>query len=181
MPSLPTIEREPDRRGFTPGRVLAIVVVVGLVIFWFLIFAGWFDKQNPDYLHDRAFVSRTARRCADARRSINQLPPASDSPNATARAGVVDQATDRLTAMVDAIAADRPDDAGDARIVRDWVTDWRVLLRDRRDYAARLRTDPQAKYLVDEKPKANDPYDTVIKNFADINDMPDCAPTLDVG
>ena len=171
----------PRRRGFTVGRVLVIVAVVSIAIFWSLVFAGWFDKRNPDYLTDRAFVTRTADRCAEARRSINRLPPASDSPTAESRAAVVDQATDRLQDMVDAIAADHPTNPSDARIVTAWVADWRVYLANRRDYARRLRRDPQAQFLVDQKPRANDSYDRVIKNFADINDMPDCGPTLDVG
>ncbi len=168
-------------RRITVARAAAMVVVVAIVIFWFLILAGWFNKRNPDYLHDRAFVSRTSQRCSDTRRAINRLPPAADSPTAAARADVVDQATARLTDMVDAIAADEPKDASDARIVKAWVADWRVYLGNRRDYTVRLRSNPRAQFLVDEKPRANDPYDRVIKNFADINDMPDCGPTLDVG
>ncbi len=171
----------PQRRGFTIGRVLAIVVVVAIVIFWFLVLSGWFNKRNPDYLKDRSFVSRTADRCAAARRAINHLPPASTSRSASDRADAIDTATDRLATMVDAIAADVPNNPSDAAIVKSWVADWRVYLGNRRDYTTRLRKKPRAQFLVDEKPKAGDPYDAVIKNFADANDMPDCAPTLDVG
>lgn len=174
-------EVPPVRRGFTIGRALAIVVVVAIVIFWFLILAGWFNKRNPDYLKDRSFVGRTADRCAAARRDINRLPPASASKSASDRAVAIDAATDRLNAMVDAIGADVPKNPSDAAIVKSWVTDWRVYLGNRRDYTTRLRKKPRAQFLVDEKAKAGDPYDVVIKNFADANDIPDCAPTLDVG
>lgn len=174
-------EVPPRRRGFTIGRGLAIAVVVAIVIFWFLVLAGWFNKRNPDYLKDRSFVSRTADRCAAARRDINRLPPARDSKTPSDRADAIDRATGRLATMVDAIAADVPKNPSDAGIVKSWVADWRVYLNNRRDYTTRLRKKPRAQFLVDEKPKAGDPYDAVIKNFADANDMPDCAPTLDVG
>lgn len=155
--------------------------MLGLALFWIAVFAGLFDRKNADYLHDRVFVARTARTCKAAMSAIGKLPPARESPTADQRADVVDRATAALVSMVDRIGADRPRDPKEARVVRLWLADWGVYLADRRDYTRRLRSDAGAKFLLDRKPKANDSYDTVIKNFADINDIPVCDPPLDVG
>lgn len=163
------------------GRTLLTVVVLIIVVFWVWVFSGAPAKKNPDYLHDRAFAHRTAATCAITRRAINKLTPAGDSKTATERSQVVDQATDDLSKMVTTIAADKPSDVSDTVIVNAWLGDWVHYLGNRRDYSNRLRKDDHARFLVDQKPKANDSYDTVIKNFADINDIPDCGPTLDVG
>jgi len=161
--------------------VVLVVAMLGLALFWIAVFAGVFDRKNPDYLHDRAFVSRTERTCKVAVVMIGKLPPARASRTASQRADVVDRATDELARMVDDISLDRPSHSEEARVVQMWLADWRVYLSNRRDYTRRLRGSPQAQFLVDRKPKANDSYDTVIKNFADINNIPACDPPLDVG
>ena len=61
-----------------------------------------------------------------------------------------------------------------------WVSDWRTWIQDRRRYTAALRADPRAQFLVSTN-QAGDSIDRPIKNFADINDIPECAPPLDVG
>lgn len=166
---------------WTLGRVVVVVAMLGLALFWIAVFAGLFDRKNADYLHDRAFVSRTARTCKATMATVARLPPARESRTAAQRADVVDRATSELARMIDRIGSDRPSDPQEARVMRMWLADWRVYLTDRRDYTRRLRRNAEAQFLVDRKPKANDSYDTVIKNFADINNIPVCDPPLDVG
>jgi hypothetical protein len=163
------------------GRVLVIVAIVAITLLWFYILSGAPKRNSPDYLQDRAFVTRTAHRCADTRRAINKLPPADTSKTPEARAAVVDEATADLQKMVDDIGNDLPKDAKGQRIVKAWLADWDHYLANRTDYAERLRKDAQAKFYVDEKPGVGDSYDAVVKNFADTNNIPDCDPTLDVG
>lgn len=164
----------------TVGRVAVVVTVLVIAGFWIWVFSGAPRKKNPDYLADRAFAERTQQRCERTDQSLRSLPRAEDARSATERADVVDRATDDLQAMVDRIAADQADNPSDDRIVDLWLDDWRIYLQNRREYATALRRDETARFLVDEKPRANDSYDLVIENFADINDIPECAPPLDV-
>lgn len=170
------------QRRVTVGRVLAVSVFVGMVIFWAMVFAGYFDRKNPDYLKDRSFAARISRQCAATKKTISNLPKAQQARTADDRAGTVDRATELLTAMVGKIEAQPPRDVGsDQRIVRLWIADWRHYLKNRRDYTSALRRDPRARFLVDIKPRTkNDAYDTVVKNFADINNIPSCGPPGDV-
>ena len=107
-----------------------------------------------------------------------RCPPAQATKGAKARAAVVSQANDELATMVDKLAADRPDDAGDRELVTKWLADWRRYVGNRRDYASRLRTDPSARLFVDEK--FNDSIETVVSTFAQVNDMDSCATPTDV-
>lgn len=179
--SPPAIEDGADerQRRFPVGRVLVVVVVLGIVVFWAWIFSGAPRRQNPDYLSDRRWVTVAERRCASARERLADLPDATTTDDASTRARVLDQATELLDAMVDDLAVPPPDNPADAGLVRQWVGDWRSYLAARHDYADRLRVDPDARLLLDEK--YNDPLDTVIETFADVNAMPSCATPGDVG
>ncbi len=171
-------ESAPSRR-FPVGRVLVVVVVLALVLFWAWIFSGAPRRQNPDYLSDRRWVTTAERTCASTREQLADLPNAATTADATTRAQVLDRATGLLDTMVDGLVQPPPEDPDDAVLVRRWVTDWRSYLAARRDYADRLRVDPGARFLVEEK--YDDPLDTVIETFAEVNAMPSCATPGDVG
>lgn len=164
----------------TVGRVLTVVAVLVMVGFWAWILSGAPRRANPDRVADRRYVASLAGRCRAAGRSIDALPAAADTRTAAERADVVDQATSILTRLVDRIEGDAPRSGDDAKRITGWVRDWRIYLRDRREYASRLRVDEQTKFLLDPN-RAGDPIDRPIKNFADINDMPACDPPGDVG
>lgn len=174
-------ETEPSERVWTLGRILAVTVALGLILFWLWIFAGGPRKQNPDYLSDRTWTERAEATCGAARSDIDALPGAETTARADDRADVVDQATDRLEAMVDELDATRPSGDGDVEVMAAWIADYRAYVANRRDYAARLRTDPTAKLLVDEKEGYRDGLDKVIETFADVNEIPSCAVPGDVG
>jgi ABC-type transporter Mla subunit MlaD len=167
-----------ERSTWRVGRILAVAVALGLVLFWLWIFAGGPKKQNPDYLADRAWVQRAQDTCRATVDRIDALPPASESTDNVARAQVVDRANDELETMLDQLAARRPTGDGDEEVVQPWLADWRTYLGNRRDYADRLANDPGAQLLVDEK--FHDSIETVIGTFAEVNDMPACAPPGDV-
>jgi hypothetical protein len=167
------------RRRFPVGRVLVVVVVLGIVAFWAWIFSGAPRRQNPDYLSDRRWVAAAERTCASTRVRLADLPNAATTDDADKRARVLDRATDHLDTMVDGLADPPPGNRADADLASQWVGDWRRYLAARRDYADRLRVDPDARLLLDEK--FDDPLDTVIETFAKVNDMPSCATPGDVG
>jgi hypothetical protein len=171
----PVVERP---KVWTLPRVLTVSITLAIILFWLWIFSGAPRKQNPDYLEDRGWADRTEATCAATRDRIAELPLPSESKTSAERADVVDQGTDELDAMIERIAADRPTGEGDEEVVQPWLADWRTYIANRRDYAERLRTDPDAKLLVDEK--FGDSIETVIGTFAGVNGMESCEVPGDV-
>jgi hypothetical protein len=109
---------EPMSMRWSIGRVLAVATMLAIALFWTVVFSGLPKRTNPDYLDDRAFVSRTETRCDELLADLDELPNGSFIEDANQRADVLDDATDmvhrlRLVEdMVDAtyIEADAPRD-----------------------------------------------------------------------
>lgn len=171
--------QEPLAMRWSVGRVLAVVTMIGIAVFWAAIFAGLPKRTNPDYLDDRAFVERTEARCDVLLTDLRELPDGTFIDDHVERAEVLDDATDRVEEMVDEIAADAPG-GDDAVSVDGWLADWRTYVENRRDFADRLRDDPEARFLLDQS-LGGDSVDKPIEVFADVNDMPSCATPGDVG
>lgn len=165
----------------TAIRVLAVIVVLAMMLFWIWIFARGPAKANPDRLDDRAYVERTEKRCQQLLTDLEALPPAEKADSASGRADVLDRANVMVAAMVDDIEGGAPTTGDDGVSLKRWFVDWRTYLADRKDYADRLRRDPDAKLLVTENPELKDSVDRTIQIFADVNDMGDCATPGDVG
>ena len=182
MPTtLPEAEvEEPLSMSWSVGRVLAVLVMVSIAIFWAVVFLGIPRKENPDRLDDRAFVERTIVRCDAMLEDLADLPSGPFVEDPVERAEVLDQATDLVEAMVDAIEADAPTTGDDAISLTGWLGDWRTYIENRRDYATRLRVDPDARLLLDPS-LGGDSVDKPIEIFADVNDMPTCATPGDIG
>jgi hypothetical protein len=165
---------------WTIWRVVVVLVVLSMVGFWAWIFAGGPARKNPDELTDRRYVARIERRCRTLRADLAQLPNAASITSATKRADVLDAANVELTAMVDDLEAWAPTTGDDATSVEGWIKDWRTYLKDRRAYADALRTDPQARLLLDLSP-LGDSVDKTIQVFTQVNAMPACDTPGDVG
>ncbi|CAN5431214.1 hypothetical protein BH10ACT1_BH10ACT1_16470 [soil metagenome] len=163
------------------GRILAVLTALAIALFWIWIFTGGPRKANPDRLDDRAYVARTEDACQQLLVDLDALPPAQQSRTAEARAGVLDRANVLVRDMVEGIEADAPTTGDDGKSLGLWFADWHTYLDDREDFAARLRQDPDAKFLVTENEELRDSVDKTIEVFADVNDMPDCATPGDVG
>lgn len=173
------VERARSLR-FRIGRVAVVVAVIVVVGFWAWVFTGGPTKANPDRVHDRAFIARTAKRCDTLRDRLGKLPNAASIKLAAKRADVLDQANLQVARTVAAIEKDAPRRGDDSTVVEGWIGDWKRYLQDRRNYAKRLRVDPTAQFVVSESPlKAG--VDDTIETFADVNDMPQCATPGDVG
>jgi hypothetical protein len=173
----------PGRR-WTPTRVVLAVVVIALVSMWvYVLYLAFGPGRQPpiDRLDDPAFARAAEERCAAAVADVDELPVASASPDATARAEVLDQANATFAAMLDDL--DGMVDlapAGDQRQrTTEWLADWRTYLGDREEYADALRTDPCARLLVSEKPGQGQQITGWIDEFAKANRMPSCASPLD--
>ena len=129
-----------------------------------------------------AAVDRPWRFCVGGSRHVSRpLPAATESETAEDRADVVDEATAIVGRMVDEIETDLPDDEEDLEVLEQWIADWRVYIGDRQSYADRLRADEAAQFEVTENERVFRGVDDTIRNFADVNNMPDCAVPGDVG
>lgn len=170
----------PTGHGWTIARVITVVAVLAMVGFWAWIFAGGPDKANPDYMSDRTFVDWAQDRCTKMNDQIDALPPARDSKTPDARADVIDRATGYIIVAVDDLEARAPKSSDDAKRMAGWIHDWRIWIGNRRTYTEALRSNPRAQFLLSTN-RAGDSIDTPIKNFADINNIPECDPPLDVG
>jgi hypothetical protein len=180
-----TPEPEPgrDRRGWrwwTPTRIVLALVVVALVSMWiYVLYLAFGPGRQPplDRLADPSFAAAGETRCAAALDVVDKLPFADESPNATARADVLDQANAAFAAMLDDLdrLAVREVPVGDQRRrATEWLADWRTYLGDRQDYADRLRTDPEARLLVSPKAGQSAQVTEWIDEFAKANRMPSC-------
>ena len=178
---IPERDDPPARpRRFPIGRTLGVLAALALAGFWIWILSGAPSRSNPDRVADREWAARAEATCAAARDRLDGLPPARDAATAEDRARIVDRGTDELTSMVDALADDLPADDGDAANVRRWLADYRRYLDARRDYAARLRRDPDAQLLYPER--FGDPLDRVLDVFAeDVNEIDSCGTPGDIG
>jgi hypothetical protein len=139
-------------------------------------------RQPPiDRLDDPTFARAAEERCVAAVAEVDELPVANASPNAAARADVLDQANATFAAMLDDLdgMVDLAPAGDQRRRTTEWLADWRIYLGDRQDYAESLRTDPGARLLVSEKPGQGQQITGWIDEFAKANRMPSCASPLD--
>jgi hypothetical protein len=162
------------------GRIAAVMVAVGIALFWIWVFSGAPARDNPDELDDVAYVDALEQRCQELRRDLDQLPPPTETPTATERAEVIAEANELLATFVDELEAGAPTEGDDAASVAGWLEDWRLYLANRQDYVERLREDPDARLLLDES-ELGDSVDRTIQIFAEVNRIPDCATPGDVG
>ena len=162
------------------AKVTVILLVAGMVVMWgyvlYLAF-GPGRADPPDRLDQPAFAVAAQLRCREALDQIALLPRAIDADTNTDRADSVEQANDRLDAMLADLEALTPE-GEDGELVTEWLADWRTYLGDRTAYARALRTDPDARLLVTAKDR--DQITEHLDAFAADNDMPSCSTPLDV-
>jgi hypothetical protein len=175
---------EAPGRGSRLGRTVLTAVVIGLLAMWgYVIYLAFGPGRQPpiDRLDDPAFAEAGESRCAEALDDVEALPSAAESVDAADRADVLDRADAVYAAMLDdldGMTSLAP--AGDQRNRAEaWLADWRTYLQDRADYADRLRTDPDARLLVSEKPGEGRQITGWIDEFAQANRMPSCATPVD--
>lgn len=176
----------PEERGrrWGPTRVVLAAVVLALLAMWayVLYLAIGPGRQPPiDRLDDPTFAEAAERRCADAVDAVDELPLANESPDAAARADVLDAADREFAAMLDDLEGmvDLAPAGDQRRRASEWLADWRTYLDDRRSFARDLRADPGARLLVSEKEGEGQQVTGWIDEFAEANRMPSCATPTD--
>jgi len=174
---------QPRGRRWTPSRIAVVLTVLALVSMWVYVLYLAFGRgrQEPiDRIDDPAFAAAGEARCALAVRAVGKLPLADESPNATARAGVIDKANADFTAMVNDLdrLATRIPNAEERSQTQAWLADWRKFIGDRQDFADTLRHDPDARMLV--SAKGGMQITEWIDEFANANRMDSCVSPTDV-
>jgi hypothetical protein len=161
------------------GRTLVLLAVVGMVSMWGYILYLAFGPgraDSPDKIDAPGFAEAAQATCDRALDEVAQLQPASESPDAAARADTLDDANAALARMLDELDELVP--AGDdGVVVTRWLRDWRTYLQDREEYADALRTDPKARLLVTQK--SGEQITEFLDQFAKDNDIPACSTPAD--
>lgn len=179
-PAVAPSDEGPLSMRWTAGRVLAVVAMLSIALFWAWVFSGAPAKANPDYLTDRDYATALEARCQQLRDDLGELPQAPELPDRQERAAVLVQANELVAGFIDDVAADAPTSGNAGTAMEGWLDDWRTYLQNREDYAVRLQQGEGDRFYVDESP-LGDTVDRTIEVFADINKIPACATPGDVG
>ena len=149
---------------------------------WIYAF-GFASKESVNKIDDQAWADRAEGICNQAetqRLALADLRQISDAGvNAlTERAETIDKATDTLERAINVISEIEPTDAKGKASVPLWISDYRQLIVDRRDYANQLRAGenvPFSETMVDGLPISEK-----ISTFAVDNRMSSCKVPMDL-
>jgi hypothetical protein len=149
---------------------------------WIYAF-GFASKESVNKIEDQLWADRAEGICNQAeteRLALADLRQISDAGvNAlTERAAIIDKATDTLEKAVNAISTVAPTDTKGKAIVPLWISDYRLLIVDRREYANQLRAGenvPFSETMVDGLPISEK-----ISTFAVDNRMSSCKVPMDL-
>ena len=170
----------------TISRVLARTVIgtciIGLIAMWIYAF-GFASKESVNKIEDQAWADRAEGICNQAeseRLSLADLRQISDAGiNAlTERAAIIDKATDTLENAINAISTVGPTDSKGKAIVPLWISDYRQLIVDRREYADQLRSGENVPFS--ETMIEGLPISEKISTFAADNRMSSCKVPMDL-
>ena len=168
------------------SRLLARSVIgtciIALIAMWIYAF-GFASKESINKINDQAWTIRAEEICNQAetkRLALTDLRQISDAGvNALSeRAATIDKATDTLEEAVNAISAVEPTDAKGKAIVPLWISDYRQLIVDRRDYANQLRAGENVPFS--ESMIEGLPISEKISTFAADNRMSSCKVPMDL-
>ncbi len=181
----PDAEPDPDAAGPPLSTVRKLLRVgAGLVVaasfgIWAYAYSGFADREAPDVLADQGLAAEAENICAVAIEDVAGLPNAIEAADGAERAVQIRAATDRFERMVDDLEALPTVDERDGRIYLGWLSDWRVLLGDRLDYADRISVDPEAQFFITDT-GVGERLDRRVTRFANTNLMVSCVAPTDV-
>lgn len=170
-----------NRRITIPGLLITGAVSV-LTIFW--VWALFFaSKEAVNKIEDQAWAREAEQICqeATARREaladFRRIDP-TDANLLRERGDLIDQATDVLEDMLNAVMA-RPltGDKG-LSIVPMWEAEYRAFIANRRDFAREVRDGSNAVFRENES--EGTPISNRLRVFAADNQMPSCGAPRDL-
>jgi hypothetical protein len=164
------------------ARTVIGLSITGLVAMWIYAF-GFASKESVNKIDDQVWTQRAEDICKQAmteRLALADLRQISDAGvNALSdRSDLVDKATDTLEGAIASISEVSPTDAKGKAIVPLWIADYKQLIKDRRDYAALLRTGVNEPFS--ESMFEGLPISEKISTFAADNRMTSCKVPMDL-
>lgn len=165
-----------------PGLAFFVgaVVIGAMGVFW--IWAFFFATgEFPGQLDDESIAAAMEAECAPHREAVDALPSAAAATSPEDRAEVLAVANTELAAMVASLApiAERAE-GGDVQRVELWLEDWDVLLARREAYVEQLSAGVDDRFYVEADAEGR-PILGRMEDFAEVNEMPSCAPPPDLG
>lgn len=163
-------------------RTVIVFCVLALSVMWIYAFV-FASKESVNKIDDQTWTARAETICQKAFRErllLVDLRQISDSgPDALAqRADIVDKATDLLEGAITEIEKVSPNNPKGLAIVPLWISDYKTLISDRRDYTALLRTGDNSPFA--ESMTEGLPISEKISTFATDNQMLSCKAPIDL-
>jgi hypothetical protein len=165
--------------GWTPGRIVASVLLLVVAGFWVWAFSPFAPNEHPDELDDPAFAEAARPLCEAASDALDALPKAHLIDTALERADLIDEGTTIYRDLVAQLRETAPDPSTpDGDVVHRWLDDYEIYLSDRDRYAAKFRAgvDEAFEVTVKGEGQITDPIDA----FTIGNRIADCATPQDV-
>lgn len=173
----PTGERE--QVPFTLWRAIGIAAFFALVIFWIWVFANRDSISHPDEFADTVWLAEAEALCSVRQGAIAELPNPASVDTAIERGELVALGTAQLQLMLDDIdSLGLPDDAKGSVTVPQWLEDYELYMKNRRDWTEILLTGDDPPFLI----SGNDQgvrVTNLLSTYAEVNNMPSCAPSPD--
>lgn len=152
--------------------IAAVVVTSAVVWLYSFVIA---DPAPPDKLADPSYAADARPICKAAKDEIlaaGLVGIAAASPqqrgDITARSDAI------LRAMLERLKTLAPKDAGDARIVSGWLSDWDGYLADRATWVDKLKAGQDVPFL-ERAHEGGSPASKTMDGFAKANDLKDCS------
>ncbi|MGA0878512.1 MAG: hypothetical protein ACO3SP_05275 [Ilumatobacteraceae bacterium] len=164
-------------------RYLLTTISVGIAVFWIWAFFFPQSKQSVAKLVDEQWSQRAQGLCREANVARDELADLRRIDDVgegalTARADIIDRATDIIERMVDDVTAATPTGPDDVVIMNTWAEYYRQWIADRRIYADVLRegrNPPFAESMVD-----GSPISEYLNDFTIANRMKACSAPTDL-
>ena len=166
-------------REFSIGKVISVVLLLTIALFWIWALSPLAPSGHPDKLDDSSFTAEAKILCSLAEKELKEIPFALEAASPDERADQIDQGTAIYRALVLDLSSIAPDEnTRDGRLVRLWLADYSVYLDDRDTYAGKFRDGIDEAFTVTKKGSrwVTDPVD----EFAKANKIRECLVPLDV-
>jgi hypothetical protein len=168
-----------DDRTVRLRRAGALTVIAVLAGFWAWAFSPFAPRTKADGLADRTYVQLANQRCKDATAELNRVPLARTARTPAERADILDRANTVVATMAAGLRNDAAGAVGrDRELLDQWLADWDAYVASRMRYAAALRTDPDARFLV--PGRSGGQITQTMDGFSRTNRITACIVPLDV-
>lgn len=164
------------------GRLSVIVACILIGAMWVYAFV-FASRESINKIDDADWTAQAQVRCEQAYEERSALAnlervDRDDPASLEIRAGLIEQATDSLSRMIDDIEAITPTSEKGKALVPKWIADYRTYVQDRRDYIQELREGRLPTFSESQVDSV--PISERIGKFARENKMRACQPPIDM-